>query len=160
MMLFTDEDTPKISTPTWSIQAAHWRDYSQLCMLERACFLSEDIWPFWDLLGILALPGFVRLKAVIKESMVGFIGGEREASRRRGWVTTLGVMPEYRRQGIGLALLDECEKQLAMPIIRLSVRASNQGAVRLYEHAGYILVDHWKKYYAGGEDALVFEKSR
>jgi ribosomal-protein-alanine N-acetyltransferase len=102
----------------------------------------------------------VRLKAVVKDSMVGFIGGERDSGRRRGWVTTLCVLPEYRRQGIGIALLAKCEELLATPVIRLSVRASNHGAVGLYEQAGYKLVDRRKKYYAGGEDALVFEKSR
>lgn len=159
MMVSRNDDTSKIKEPAWSIQTAHWRDYSQLHMLERACFRSEDIWPFWDLLGILTLPGFVRIKAVVKGSMVGFIGGERDSRRGQGWVTTLGVLPGYRRQGIGLALLAGCEEQLAMPIIRLSVRVSNQGAVGLYEQAGYQLVDHWRKYYAGGEDALVFEKN-
>lgn len=159
-MQSSNGNTSTIKEQAWSIQTAHWRDYSQLSMLERACFRAEDIWPFWDLLGILTLPGLVRLKAVVNDSMVGFIGGERDSGRRRGWVTTLCVLPEYRRQGIGIALLAKCEELLATPVIRLSVRASNHGAVGLYEQAGYELVDRWKKYYAGGEDALVFEKSR
>jgi ribosomal-protein-alanine N-acetyltransferase len=159
-MLHTDEDPMKSQEDDWLITTAHWRDYSQLVHLEHACFRSEDFWPFWDLLGILTLPGFIRLKAVVKDSMVGFIGGERESGHKRGWVTTLGVLPEYRRQGIGLALLEKCEAMLATPAIRLSVRASNQGAVELYEQAGYRRVDRWQKYYSGGEDALVYEKNR
>ena len=92
--------------------------------------------------------------------MVGFLGGEREPSKRRGWITTLAVLPGYRRQGIARALLDLGENHLAMPVIRLSVRASNLPAVRLYELTGYEVVDQWRRYYAGGEDALVFEKRR
>lgn len=92
--------------------------------------------------------------------MVGFIGGEREAGKRLGWVTTLGVMPSYRRHGIARALLRKCERELGMPAVRLSVRASNQPAIQLYENAGYDVVDRWKKYYTGGEDALVLEKLR
>ena len=144
----------------WTIQQADWRDYVQLNAIERICFSSQDIWPFWDLIGALTLPGLVRLKAVVEGSMVGFIGGERESGRRIGWVTTLAVLPAHRRKGIAVSLLAACEKELGMPRIRLSVRASNEAAIRLYESEGYALIDRWKKYYAGGEDALVFEKKR
>jgi ribosomal-protein-alanine N-acetyltransferase len=144
----------------WSLQTANWRDFPQLNQLERACFPSEDLWPFWDLIGALTLPGLVRLKAVAGAQMVGFIGGERDISRQFGWVTTLGVLPAYRRRGIALALLEECEHNLDMPAIRLSVRASNQPAICLYEGQGYVIVNRWKKYYVGGEDALVLEKRR
>jgi len=108
--------------------------------------------------NILTFPGLVRLKAVVDGRMVGFIGGEPEPARRRGWVTTLGVLPAFRRKGIALALLQRCEHELAMPIIRLSVRASNEAAIGLYEFAGYKISDRWAKYYIGGEDALIFEK--
>ena len=145
---------------SWTITFADWRDYTQLQNLERTCFNDDDSWPFWDLIGVLTLPGTVRLKAVVDGQMVGFIGGEREAGKRLGWVTTLGVMPAYRRYGIARALLRKCEKELAMPAIRLSVRASNMPAIRLYENAGYEVVDRWTKYYTGGEDALVLEKRR
>lgn len=144
----------------WSIQTATWRDFSQLNQLERACFPSQDWWPFWDLIAALTLPGLVRLKAVVDGGMVGFIGGERDINRKMGWVTTLGVLPPYRRQGIALALLAQCERDLAMPAIRLSVRASNQSAIDLYKQCGYGVVRLWEKYYVGGEDALVLEKRR
>ena len=144
----------------WSIQTATWRDFSQLNQLERACFPPEDLWPFWDLIAALTLPGLVRLKAVVDGQMVGFVGGERDVNRRLGWVTTLGVLQPYRRQGIALALLAQCEQDLAMPAIQLSVRASNQAAIDLYKKCGYTVVRLWEKYYVGGEDALVLEKRR
>ena len=150
-------------TPTqfnWSIQTANWRDFSQLNQLERACFPPEDLWPFWDLIAALTLPGLVRLKAVVDGQMVGFVGGERDFNRRLGWVTTLGVLQPYRRRGIALALLAQCEQNLAMPAIQLSVRASNQAAIDLYKKCGYTVVRLWEKYYVGGEDALVLEKRR
>ncbi|MDY6872832.1 MAG: GNAT family N-acetyltransferase [Chloroflexota bacterium] len=143
-----------------SILTADWRDYTQLNRLEKASFRREDNWPFWDLIGILTMPGLVRLKAVQDGQMVGFIGGERETAKRLGWITTLAVLPDYRRRGIAQALLAQAEEELSMARIRLSVRASNAGAIRLYETTGYQQVDRWKKYYAGGEDALVFEKVR
>ena len=146
--------------PNWTIEPANWSDYPQLYRLEKACFSTGDMWPFWDLLGVLTLPNLVRLKASVGTTMVGFISGERKASRNRGWVTSLGVLPDFRRRGIAQELLEKCEAALGMPIIRLSVRASNQAAVNLYLNAGYHQVNRWKKYYGGGEDGLVFEKRR
>lgn len=142
----------------WSILKAGWRDYLQLNDLEKACFVPEDRWPFWDTLGVLTMPGMVRLKAVFGDRMVGFVGGERNHVRRHGWVTTLGVLPDFRRRGIARGLLSACEVELSMPVVRLCVRESNKAAIRLYESAGYFLVGHWKRYYARGETALVFEK--
>jgi ribosomal-protein-alanine N-acetyltransferase len=75
-------------------------------------------------------------------------------------VTTLAVMPAYRRRGIAKTLLRECEIALGTEIIRLSVRASNHAAIHLYENTGYRAVDRWEQYYTGGEDALILEKRR
>jgi len=155
-----DKEAMNDTDKAWTIQQADWRDYVPLNAIERVCFSPQDIWPFWDLIGALTLPGLVRLKAVVEGSMVGFIGGERESGRRIGWVTTLAVLPAFRRKGIAVSLLTACEKELGTPRIRLSVRASNEAAIRLYESEGYGLIDRWKKYYTGGEDGLVFEKKR
>ena len=155
-------DQKTMNTPSFdvTIHSANWRDFTQLNQLERACFRSEDLWPFWDLIGALTLPGLVRLKAVVDDKMVGFIGGERRFGRKVGWVTTLGVLPAYRRHGIAIALLDRCEQDLGTPSIRLCVRVSNHAAISLYEKCDYSVINRWKKYYSGGEDALVLEKRR
>lgn len=158
MALMERESQSRPSHLIWSIQAADWRDYTQLKQLEKSCFDSMDVWPFWDLFGILTLPGMVRLKAVAEGRMIGFLGGERRTAQNIGWVTTLAVLPDCRRQGIAMALLADGEAALAMPVVRLSVRASNHAAISLYKFAGYAQVDRWARYYAGGEDALVFEK--
>jgi len=154
------DTSPDHSNADWSIQPAGWRDFTQLNQLEKLCFNHEDAWPFWDLIGTLTFPGYVRLKIEVDERMVGFISGEQQPDKRCGWVTSLAVHPAYRRRGMAQALLQACEAALAQPTIRLSVRASNQVAISLYVSAGYKLVDQWRKYYAGGESALVFEKRR
>lgn len=160
MMTITSEIQGKASERErrWVILEADWRDYTQLNQLEKTCFRSEDHWPFWDLIGVLTLPGVIRYKALMDGRLVGFIGGEREVDKHLGWITTLAVDPHYRRRGIAEDLLARAEDALAMHRVRLSVRASNKGAIRLYEVNGYQQVDRWKNYYAGGEDALVLEK--
>ena len=57
-----------------------------------------------------------------------------------GDVETLAVLPERRGQGIGLALLNACQKELdrrEIEYLSLETLASNTGALRLYERAGF-----------------------
>ena len=152
------------SNPTFHIEKATWRDLKPLQRLEKVCF-DVDAWPMIELLGVLTFPDIIRLKAVINEEMAGFIAGDprRDYSRvnsgtAEGWILTLGVLPVYRRLGIAEALLTACEAQMKMPVVKLTVRRSNQAAIRLYEKRGYHQIDIWSKYYHNGEDGLVFEK--
>ena len=143
----------------FQIETASWHDLNALRQIEKECFI-EDAWPLFDLIAALTFPGIVRLKAVVDGRMVGFAGGETKPSERAGWITTLGVLPAYRRQGIARALLEACEKQLDLPCIKLSVRRSNLAAIELYQRAGYHQTGVWPRYYYGGEDALILEKER
>lgn len=90
--------------------------------------------------------------------MVGFVVGDRRRRRNVGWIATIGVHPDHRREGIGRALLKACERELGMPRVRLSLRRSNETARRLYTSAGYTIVDTWERYYSDGESAMVMEK--
>jgi ribosomal protein S18 acetylase RimI-like enzyme len=136
---------------------ASWRDLNDLRHVERVCF-EQDSWPLLDLIAVLTFPGIIRLKAVEGIRMVGFISGDLRPAEGIGWVTTLGVLPEYRRQGIARRLLVECESRINLAKVRLSVRRSNLSAIQLYSQAGYHQVEIWSHYYSGGEDALVLEK--
>ena len=158
-------------TIAFQITHAGWQDLNELRKLESICF-GEDSWPLWDLIAVLTLPKVVRLKAVVEvkaadkegdkveEKMVGFIAGDPHPREGLGWIATLGVLPEYRRNGIAAALLEECEKEMTQPRLRLSVRRSNESALALYKKFGYQMVDIWRNYYHSGEDALVLEKNR
>jgi ribosomal-protein-alanine acetyltransferase len=153
---------PIISTAPGSLAAvepATWRDLNQLRNIEKVCF-PQDAWPLWDLIGVLTLPNVVRLKAVADDHMVGFIAGDLRSSEHMAWIATVGVLPEYRGRGVGTALMKACEEQLGIQTIRLSVRVSNERAVRLYQRLGYQRVGLWPNYYLDGEDAVVMEKQR
>ena len=92
--------------------------------------------------------------------MIGFVAGDPHPSKGFSWIATIGIAPEYRRRGIGRQLLRACEAKLETPRVRLSVRASNDGAIRLYEQEGYKRIEVWQSYYNDGEAAIVMEKER
>lgn len=139
------------------IQPATWRDLNAVNRLERICF-PKDMWPIWDVVGVLTLPNVVRLKAVRENRIIGFAAVDLRQAEKTGWIATLGVLPEYRRQGIASALLGRCEKSAGLPCMKLSVRASNQQAIKLYLNKGYKQVGIWPGYYLDREDAIVLEK--
>lgn len=132
-------------------------DLQQLGEMEKSCF-PLDAWPLIEQIAALILPGMIRIKAVCDGRMIGFVGGEVKRGQGVGWITTLAVLPKYRRQGVGKVLLETCEKEMGMPYVKLSVRRGNLSAQALYFDCGYRQKDVWRKYYDGGEDALVLEK--
>jgi len=114
----------------------------------------------WDLIGVLTLPGIIRYKAVVAGQMAGFAAGDPHPAEQIGWITTIGVHHAYRQMGIASALLEICEVEMKLPVVRLCVRRDNQAALRLYQKHNYRSVDVWPHYYQDGQDALVLEKNR
>lgn len=139
------------------IVPANLFDLNALRHVEKICF-PQDAWALFDLIAVLSFGGVIRLKAVENGQMIGFVAGDPRPDEGFSWVATIGVLPEYRGRGIGRALLEACEAQLPTQRIRLSVRASNAEAIRMYKFAGYYTIDSWKNYYNDGEDAIIMEK--
>lgn len=80
-----------------------------------------------------------------------------------GTIDRIGVSPDYQRQGIGRQLLGTGLRALAEQGIGqawLEVGASNEAAIRLYESAGFTVMDRRRGYYVGPppDDALVMMK--
>jgi N-alpha-acetyltransferase 10/11 len=145
------------NTQKFQLSPAGLGDLSQMRIIEKACF-PLDAWPLLELLAVLILPHLVKIKAEVDYKMVGFIGGDAHRGEHIGWITTLGVLPQYQRMGIASALLEQCEKEMGMPVVRLTVRKSNFTAQKLYFGRGYRQVEVWNRYYEGGEDGLILEK--
>lgn len=134
-------------------------DLNAVNKLEHACF-DKDAWPFLDIIAVLTFPDIVRLKVVEDGQIIGFVAGDMHGPDGVAWIATIGIAPKHRRQGLGRELLRACEVKLKGDRIRLSVRASNDGAIRLYEQEGYQRVEVWQGYYNDGEAAIVMEKQR
>ena len=141
------------------IEQAGLRDLTALRALEKVCF-PVDAWAMLDLVAVLSFPHIIRLKAVVQGQMVGFIAGDVNREEKVAWIATVGVLPEMRGRGIGTALMNACEAKVPLDTVRLCVRKTNTGAIRLYETLGYRKINEWIKYYQDGEAAIVMEKRR
>jgi len=79
-----------------------------------------------------------------------------------GHITNVAVAPEFRKAGVGQALMEELEKaarQKKATRILLEVRPSNIAALALYRGLGYLTSGLRKEYYSdNNEDALVMTK--
>jgi ribosomal-protein-alanine N-acetyltransferase len=76
-------------------------------------------------------------------------------------VYNIAIAPEFRRRGIGEALLrhmiDKAEQD-SCTLVTLEVRSSNQAAMALYEKLGFREVGRRKGYYSKGrEDAVLMD---
>lgn len=146
-------------TIPYEIIPATLRDLNSLRHLEKVCF-PQDAWALFDLAAVLTFPNVIRLKALHEREMIGFVAGDPRPSQDFSWIATIGVLPDYQRQGIGRRLLHLCEEQLPTTRVRLSVRISNENAIQLYRQEGYQTINIWESYYDDGSDAVVMEKSR
>ncbi len=140
------------------ISQASIKDLGDLRNLEKICF-PVDQWPLIDLIGVLSLPGIIRLKAVLDGLFVGFIAGTVNRKTSVGWITTIAVLPDYQNRGIAQKLLNECETLMNLKTIKLTVRKSNSKAINLYEKNGYFVQEIWDSYYIDSEDGILFQKS-
>jgi [ribosomal protein S18]-alanine N-acetyltransferase len=90
-------------------------------------------------------------------SVAGYIVGRLGSEELH--INNVAVRDEYRRQGIGRALLDlilEEGKRAQIPIAFLELRAGNSAALALYEDRGFNVTSRRNRYYSDPvEDALV-----
>ena len=76
-----------------------------------------------------------------------------------GDIMRVAVLPEYRRLGIGRALLKECFLSTKPDIVFLDVRENNVPAVRLYESFGFEKTGIRKNYYSNPTENAVIMKN-
>ncbi len=145
------------SNGAFEIVRASLLDLNPVRELENLAF-EQDAWPLIEMIGVLSLPSIERWKAVQGEKLVGFVAADIRRRQDLAWIATIAVHPDHRGLGIGDALMQTVEERVGMPAMRLSVRATNLKAMRLYQRRGYEQIDVWPNYYIGGEDAIVMEK--
>ena len=125
--------------------------FQKIANLHKKCFPNKP-WSaddFRDLKNsgceiIMSENGFIVYRIVVDEAEI----------------ITIGVNPDFRRQGIAAAMVGIIEKTLknqGVKKIFLEVASNNIPAQKLYENSGFIRVGLRPKYY-DGVDAILMSK--
>jgi len=139
------------------IRAARSADLAAVLRLEAQAFADP-----WSMGMFRAHLDDLFLVAELDERVTGYLVGR--TAHPEAEILNVAVAPGARRRGIGRALLDAALLRLerdGIDVVVLEVRASNAGAQRLYEVAGFHPVGVRRGYYAAPrEDALVLRRDR
>jgi ribosomal-protein-alanine N-acetyltransferase len=80
---------------------------------------------------------------------------------KKGHVVSVAVMQEFRRKGIGEALMNKAMENMKSYNARqcfLEVRVTNAAATEMYKKLGFETTKTIRGYYADGEDAYLMSK--
>lgn len=134
-----------------TVEDASLRHLDRLYEIEIKCF-EREAFTKQQIANLLTNYNAVGLIAKLNGEIVGFVIGMLYADDDRivGHILTVDVLPEYRRRGIGLRLLEEIEKIFrgkGANVSVLEVREDNIAALRLYQKLGYKRAAKLKYYY-------------
>ena len=137
------------------IRGLQMRDLGAIEEIEQRSYATP--WSRSMFAGELAKPSSICLGAFEGGELVGYMIISRYVD---AWhVMNLAVDPEHRRRGIAMSLLErlfELTDDGARRGYTLEVRVSNDGAIRLYEEAGFRARGIRRGYYTDNrEDALI-----
>ena len=134
------------------------REVPQVAELEKLCFAMP--WSEKSVAGELDNPLALWLVAMDGESLAGYVGSQTVMDETD--MMNLAVAPQFRRQGVGKALVNALVaslKELGSRCLTLEVRDSNGPARALYAKLGFAEVGRRRGYYRDPrEDALILRK--
>ncbi|MBO5883517.1 MAG: ribosomal protein S18-alanine N-acetyltransferase [Clostridia bacterium] len=130
----------------FSVSSVKREELSAIAELEKLCF--SEPWSEESLTLLLGdkATGFVATEA--NGRLVGYVG--LVSVLDEGQITNIATHPDYRRKGIGKALMErifEYCKEKGICYLSLEVRDSNKGAIALYESFGFKTVGIRKNFY-------------
>ena len=130
----------------------------QVAELEKLCFAMP--WSEKSVAGELENPLSLWLVAMEGESLAGYVGSQTVMDETD--MMNLAVAPQFRRQGVGEALVNALVaalKDLGSRCLTLEVRDSNEAARALYAKLGFVEIGRRRGYYRDPrEDALILRK--
>lgn len=130
-------------------------DIDAMAEIERLCFAFP--WSRESLASELNNPRAHYCIAQLDGRIAGYAGAWIVLGE--AYVTNVAVHPDFRRRGLGRALMQQLIEHAAAldaPDMTLEVRISNQPAIALYESLGFECAGVRKKFYPDGEDALIY----
>ena len=134
------------------------REVPQVAELEKLCFAMP--WSEKSVAGELDNPLALWLVAMEGDRLAGYVGSQTVMDETD--MMNLAVAPQFRRQGVGEALVNALTaslKELGSRCLTLEVRDSNEAARALYGKLGFTEIGRRRGYYRDPrEDALILSK--
>ncbi|MGI8414290.1 MAG: ribosomal protein S18-alanine N-acetyltransferase [Solirubrobacteraceae bacterium] len=140
-------------TRPFAIRTLHYSDLPQVIAIERRSFPTP--WSLAMFVLELSKPSGVCLAALAPDKVMGYLVCSRYD---QVWhLMSIAVHPTARRRGLARGLLEEMlERAGPDQPYTLEVRASNAGAIALYETFGFRAAGTRPRYYHDtGEDAII-----
>lgn len=147
-------------------------DFETLHRIDQACYPSDTAYSRAELRTYMGFAGAdcvvaeIAGESVARDNSRGAarIAGFCITARREdhGHVITMDVLAEFRRCGIGTALLAEAERRLAAAGVRrvgLETATDNAAGIAFWQKRQYTSVGVKKGYYAGRRDAYYMTKA-
>ena len=142
------------------VRPAQPADVDALLAIENAAFASDRI-ERRAFRHAIRSPTIICLVAGKGGAVLGYGIVERRRTSTAARLTSIAVAPEAAGEGLGQRLLTALEREAIAAgarRMRLEVRAGNGAARRLYETAGYRLVETIEDYYEDGAAAHRYDK--
>jgi ribosomal protein S18 acetylase RimI-like enzyme len=141
---------------TTHIRKASFDDFERIVDLENTCFASDLAYTRRQLRHLLTKANSTVLVETTNTIVRGFIIILYRKGTRVAGIETINVDPAFRKQGVGLRLLnaaEECLRKKGIHKIRLEVSTTNNAAIILYENAGFKKIALLKNYYLYKHDS-------
>jgi len=136
------------------IRKAKIEEAVEIARIEKLCFSVP--WSEKALSDTMQREDSLFLAAYEDGSLVGYVGSY--FCLPEGYITNVAVSPDYRRRGIGRALVEELiaeGKSLSLEFLTLEVRESNSAAIALYSSLGFERVGRRPRFYSMPEEAAI-----
>lgn len=139
------------------LRPATHKDLDALLAVEAACFGDRRYSPE-TVAWILGDPS----TATVVDDRGGIVGSiSVHLGPDAGRILSVAVLPEWRRKGLGRALMAAAERlarEAGVATIRLEVGVRNRGALQFYRTLGYKIEGVLPAYYRDGEDGYAMAK--
>ena len=140
------ETTPSPRLSTEELEA--------LVAMEEACYAPETCYSLATIRGFLDWEGSQLVRAHAGDRLAGF----QMSNLISGQLITLDVHPEFRRKGIGSAILERTlsvMRRQRLPLAQCEIAVDNEPSIQLHKNFGFQTLGRIEGYYEDGSDALL-----
>lgn len=134
-------------------------DMDAISAIEKVAF-TIDAYSERTFADLFQKAGDTFLVAKTEQGIIGYIAAS--VVKQEGYIASVGVLPDYRRIGIGQMLVEGVKKRLIekdVEAITLHVRNTNEPAIRFYLKLGFVIQATVPKYYSDSAAAFYMKLS-